>query len=315
MVDFDALITQEAFQTYPFRIDKCSYSQGYVLQRVYRCLTCNPAAEGEIPRVTCYACSISCHAEHEIEELWLKRSIRCDCCTVGNTSQCFLENEKYPVNEKQPYLDKNSKDYHNYFGKFCFCDSSYDPEKETREMLQCISCFDWFHDSCIEQNIDLESFDSFICRNCVPNFQPFLEHLIGLEANHPCTFNSNGDCYLQEEWRSKVCRCPNCLTFEREFPFLFSEETPYDPPEDVILTPAENLMDGVFNKILTDHQNDISSLPQPAIIDAIHEYNDLKTEFNAFCNNFKDKIISEQVSKHIQKFFEEFKAKKANKVN
>jgi len=75
----------------------CTYSQGYVDQPVYACLTCHPKHEGLQVRSCrpflyrakegsrssfcpqagiCVGCSMECHLHHDIVELFNKRSFR-----------------------------------------------------------------------------------------------------------------------------------------------------------------------------------------------------------------------------------------------
>ena len=47
-------------------------------QRVYVCKTCTPPGSGRVAGV-CYSCSISCHGDHDVIELYEKRDFICDC--------------------------------------------------------------------------------------------------------------------------------------------------------------------------------------------------------------------------------------------
>ncbi|KAF9578950.1 hypothetical protein BGW38_005003, partial [Lunasporangiospora selenospora] len=139
---------------------------GYIRQPVYACLTCNPNPTEEAG--FCYSCSISCHGEHNLVELFTKRHFRCDCGTEKfKDTPCTLDPKpKGSVNELNQYN-------HNYLGRFCWCNVLYDPLKEESTMLQCVVCEDWFHDTCIGINPHQDDFDDFICRNCTKS-HPFL---------------------------------------------------------------------------------------------------------------------------------------------
>ncbi|KAF9157575.1 putative E3 ubiquitin-protein ligase ubr7 [Actinomortierella ambigua] len=141
------------------RLEKCTYSLGNIRQTLYSCLTCNPNPGEEAG--FCYACSISCHGDHQLVELFTKRSFRCDCGTdkFKNTA-CKLDPK--PKGTLNPLNTYN----HNYLGRFCWCDKQYDPMKEESTMLQCVVCEDWFHDECIGVNPHTDDFDDFICRSC-----------------------------------------------------------------------------------------------------------------------------------------------------
>ncbi|KAG0094538.1 hypothetical protein BGZ93_007083 [Podila epicladia] len=132
------------------RLEKCTSSMGYIRQPVYACLTCNPTEEAGM----CYSCSISCHGDHNLVELFTKRHFRCDCGTVKfKTMACKLD----------PKTDGHIKSLnqynHNYLGRFCWCDIQYDPAKEESTMFQCTPHGD--------------DFDDFICRDCTKE-HPFL---------------------------------------------------------------------------------------------------------------------------------------------
>ncbi|KAF9572120.1 hypothetical protein EC968_010206 [Mortierella alpina] len=141
------------------RLEKCSNSMGYIRQPVYSCLTCNPNPSEEAG--FCYSCSISCHGDHNLVELFTKRSFRCDCGTAKfKDTPCKLDAKPAgATNELNQYN-------HNYLGRFCWCDIQYDPAKEESTMLQCVVCEDWFHDTCIGITPHNDDFDDFICRTC-----------------------------------------------------------------------------------------------------------------------------------------------------
>ncbi len=64
----------QANEAIPFQFDTCTYDKGYVRQPVYACKTCGGGG-------VCAGCSVSCHAEHDLVELFNKRQFRCDCGT------------------------------------------------------------------------------------------------------------------------------------------------------------------------------------------------------------------------------------------
>lgn len=53
-------LNAQAKELMPFKVDECSYEQGYVRQKVWSCRTCSREGDGEVG--VCYACSVSCHA-------------------------------------------------------------------------------------------------------------------------------------------------------------------------------------------------------------------------------------------------------------
>ncbi|OXC69828.1 hypothetical protein AYX13_01595 [Cryptococcus neoformans] len=147
LIDVSDRMANEAKEALPYNFDECSYSKGYLRQSVWSCLDC-----GE--KGVCYGCSISCHSEHRLVELWTKRSFRCDCPTVSMQAEqpSGSKRRKCVLNrpEMQPQLPNEKNRYSkNFQGKFCRCGRDYDPETEEEAMLCCLGCEDWFHETCL----------------------------------------------------------------------------------------------------------------------------------------------------------------------
>jgi len=151
----------QANEAIPFQFDTCTHERGYIRQPVYACKTCGGGG-------VCAGCSVSCHAEHELVELFNKRKFRCDCGTPNLYRQQepnratrltrITEQLAYPEGAKpcilrkpgfSPQNDVNAYN-HNFDGGFCYCErgKTYDPEKEDETMFQCIVCEEWLHESC-----------------------------------------------------------------------------------------------------------------------------------------------------------------------
>ncbi|KAJ7489336.1 hypothetical protein FB451DRAFT_687122 [Mycena latifolia] len=128
-------LVKEAGLALPHQFSQCSYALGPVRQAVYLCLTC-PEARG-----LCSACSIACHPDHNQIELFPKRNFRCDCPTTAIAHACTLHTDAEPPNTANQYGQ-------NFQSKFCRCGRSYDAKTERETMIQCLSCEDWFHESC-----------------------------------------------------------------------------------------------------------------------------------------------------------------------
>ncbi|WVF72282.1 hypothetical protein IAT40_007094 [Kwoniella sp. CBS 6097] len=168
LIDTSDRMAEEAREALPYSFDECTYDKGYLRQSVWSCLDC-----GE--KGVCYGCSISCHSEHRLVELWTRRHFRCDCPTTptqpepssastsanttNSTSQSASTSQNprvkrrkctlYPP-EKQPQAFNEENSYTQTFqGKFCRCGREYDAETETEAMICCIACEDWFHESCL----------------------------------------------------------------------------------------------------------------------------------------------------------------------
>lgn len=151
----------QANEAIPFQFDSCTHERGYIRQPVYACKTCGGGG-------VCAGCSVSCHAEHELVELFNKRKFRCDCGTPNlyrqqepnRANRCTRLTEQlvYPEGAQpcslrkpgfSPQNDANAYN-HNFDGGFCYCErgKTYDPEKEDETMFQCIVCEEWLHESC-----------------------------------------------------------------------------------------------------------------------------------------------------------------------
>jgi len=162
---------RKAAKLFPGDHDTCSYPFGYCKQAVYICMTCKPLqdlTDEDSLAGLCYSCSISCHTDHDVRELFNKRHFCCDC---GNSKfggfECTLCPKKDAVNIENKYNQ-------NYKNIFCYCEQDYNPETEPREMYLCYICEDWFHDSCITQLPPPGSFKDFVCKGCTEK-HPFLK--------------------------------------------------------------------------------------------------------------------------------------------
>ncbi|PGH01887.1 E3 ubiquitin-protein ligase UBR7 [Blastomyces parvus] len=109
----------------------------------------------------CYSCSISCHGEHTLIELFSKRNFVCDCGTTRfpSTSPCCLRlsstGTKGVHSEKPAPGNKYNGNFRNIF---CGCEESYDPHQEKGTMFQCLGLGtvenggcgeDWYHPECL----------------------------------------------------------------------------------------------------------------------------------------------------------------------
>lgn len=152
-------LEQEAKEVYSKKFDKCTYDLGYIKQQVYICMTCTDNNAG-----FCYSCSIACHSQHDVRELFSKRNFRCDCGNSKFPGKCCLKDKSDSINEKNRYN-------HNFAGRFCWCNKVYDPD-EDELMFQCNICEEWFHAGCITKEKDKlsETFDDYICRDCVDKY-------------------------------------------------------------------------------------------------------------------------------------------------
>ncbi|KAL2019730.1 hypothetical protein VTK56DRAFT_9267 [Thermocarpiscus australiensis] len=157
----------DAREALPYSIDNCTKPLGPLRQSVFACLTCNPPPANPSDPYNgagvCYACSVQCHGEHTLVEIFNKRNFTCDCGTTRypKTSPCNLRinpetNTKGGVHSEEPA--PNNKYNQNFRNRFCGCECDYDPFQQKGTMFQCLGLGthetggcgeDWWHPGCI----------------------------------------------------------------------------------------------------------------------------------------------------------------------
>ncbi|KAH0843641.1 hypothetical protein AYO21_05428 [Fonsecaea monophora] len=165
-IDQQLALEADAREVLPYKFDKCTNILGPLRQNVFACLTCSPppasAAQVYTPAGVCYACSISCHGEHTLVELFSRRNFVCDCGTsrLPSTSPCTLRSDPVTgsrgVHSQDPR--KGNHYNHNFQNRFCACGEEYDAETEKGTMFQCLGLGsvesggcgeDWYHPECL----------------------------------------------------------------------------------------------------------------------------------------------------------------------
>ncbi|CAM1501163.1 Fc.00g103250.m01.CDS01 [Cosmosporella sp. VM-42] len=161
------ILEADAREALPYSIENCTKILGPLRQNVFACLTCNPppakAGDEWTPAGVCYACSVQCHGEHTLVEIFQKRNFTCDCGTtrIPSTSPCSLRlNEETKsrggVHSEEP--DVNNKYNQNFRNRFCGCECDYDPFQQKGTMFQCLGLGtseaggcgeDWYHPGCL----------------------------------------------------------------------------------------------------------------------------------------------------------------------
>lgn len=158
----------EAREALPYQFDACTNSLGPLRQSVFACLTCTPPPASPYQQFTpagvCYSCSISCHGEHNLVELFTKRDFVCDCGTtrLGNSATPCSLRLNAETGRKGGVMGEEARQGNkynqNFAGKFCGCGEEYDPEKEKGTMFQCLGLGtvedggcgeDWWHPECL----------------------------------------------------------------------------------------------------------------------------------------------------------------------
>jgi hypothetical protein len=91
VLDSQQYLEEEARSTISATEDErvCTFELGYHDQSIFACKECSAAAKREFG--FCYACSMHCHVDHTVYELFCKRNQRCDCGTVNSAGcECIL---------------------------------------------------------------------------------------------------------------------------------------------------------------------------------------------------------------------------------
>ncbi|KAF7714493.1 Uncharacterized protein PECH_000363 [Penicillium ucsense] len=165
-IDSQIRLEADAREILPYSFDSCTYELGPLRQSLFACLTCNPPPakpdEEFTPAAVCYSCSIACHGEHTLVELFNKRNFVCDCGTtrMPSTSPCTLREDpktgRKGVHSQQ--AAPGNKYNHNFRNQFCGCGEKYDPYSEKGTMFQCLGLGsvetggcgeDWWHPECL----------------------------------------------------------------------------------------------------------------------------------------------------------------------
>ncbi len=166
-IDTQLQLEADAREALPYNFDHCTQPLGPLRQNLFSCLTCNPppvsASDPYNPAAVCYSCSIACHGEHTLVELFNRRNFTCDCGTarLPVTSPCTLRIDpatglKGPVHSQSP-AEGNTYNQ-NCRNRFCACGEVYNAEEEKGTMFQCLGLADekdggcgedWWHPECV----------------------------------------------------------------------------------------------------------------------------------------------------------------------
>ena len=166
-IDNQLQLEADAREALPYAFDRCTQPLGPLRQNLFSCLTCNPppnsSSDPFTPAAVCYSCSIACHGEHTLVELFNRRNFTCDCGTtrLPSTSPCTLRIDpatgmKGPVHSQVPA--KGNSYNQNCRNRFCGCGEIYNAQEEKGTMYQCLGLTseeeggcgeDWWHPECV----------------------------------------------------------------------------------------------------------------------------------------------------------------------
>ncbi|KAI1331694.1 hypothetical protein F5Y16DRAFT_241185 [Xylariaceae sp. FL0255] len=156
----------DARKALPYSIKSCTKALGSLRQNIYACLTCNPPpanpADPFSPAGICYSCSVQCHGEHELVEIFQKRNFTCDCGTTRFSAEhpCTLRvnpDTNEPGTHSEP-PDPQNRYNQNFRNRFCSCSIEYNPHEQKGTMFQCLGLGthesggcgeDWYHPGCL----------------------------------------------------------------------------------------------------------------------------------------------------------------------
>ncbi|KAJ5106041.1 hypothetical protein NUU61_003388 [Penicillium alfredii] len=168
-IDSQMQMEADAREALPYSFDSCTYALGPLRQNLFACLTCNPPTSTEADKNTstpsaavCYSCSITCHGEHTLVELFNKRNFVCDCGTtrMPPSAPCTLREDPKTGSKgvhSQEAAPGNQYNQ-NFQNRFCGCGEQYDPHIEKGTMFQCLGVGtvetggcgeDWWHPECL----------------------------------------------------------------------------------------------------------------------------------------------------------------------
>lgn len=152
---------------FPQSIETCTKDLGPLRQSIFSCLTCSPPPSNPTDPYNaagiCYSCSVQCHGEHQLVEIFSKRNFTCDCGTtrLPATSPCSLRlnpqtGTRGDVHSEEPAT--TNKYNQNFRNRFCSCECDYDPFQQKGTMFQCLGLGttetggcgeDWYHPGCV----------------------------------------------------------------------------------------------------------------------------------------------------------------------
>ena len=294
------------------------------------------------------ACSLKCHEDHEVYELYTKRNFRCDCGDPVRFPgrECLLEPGLDRKNETNSYNQ-------NFEGKYCTCHRPYPDPEDTIEdsMIQCVSCEDWFHGRHLVGHVpDDEDYSEMICQQCMAdisflwlyyeqsvskrirsNDEPPMkeddpetgDEIPVQETGASCdlmrrrqsrNYTGAGATFWPQGWRSSLCKCDSCLLLysDKKCSFLIDDEDTvhfYEEEGRRRTRSASSCSTSSMDKGMEA----FGQMPQMQRIEMLHGYNDMKTALADFLKSFAEN--NQVVTKEdIASFFDNLRKEKASQA-
>ncbi|RMZ85238.1 hypothetical protein DV738_g447, partial [Chaetothyriales sp. CBS 135597] len=333
-------LEQDAREVLPYKFDKCTAHLGPLRQEVFACLTCSPppasAAQVYQPAGVCYACSISCHGEHTLVELFNRRNFVCDCGTTRfpDTSPCTLrsnpETGSRGAHSEEPA--KGNTYNQNFQNRFCACGQEYDAETEKGTMFQCIGLGTVDTGGCGSSPASDSrppppgfphegDFDALVCYKCVES-NPWIKRYAGTPGflapvfrreasssvvDSPSTPRPNlkrkaADEDTHSDFRDHLCHCPTCFPHLLPHPQLLDEEDTYQPHGGG----GGSLRSHGSASLLERGEAALNNIDRVRAIEGVMVYNHLRDKVKAFLKPYAEsgKVV---MAEDIKKYFEDLR--------
>ncbi|KAK0425126.1 hypothetical protein QR680_009047 [Steinernema hermaphroditum] len=300
----------------------CTYPEGSKKrQAIYSCITCRK--DPNVLAGICYGCSLHCHSDHELVELYTKRNFCCDCGNSKFDKKCTLYEEKLQLNKRNAYNQ-------NFLGKYCVCGKPYpadegDPDFNV-EMVQCCICEDWYHMKHIsdEENIKSPSPGEMVCRNCVQRV-PFVDYYSKNLAKLEIEEGETSSCPLKEwvkpetlksvefpsaKWRKFLCKCKECLKMYEDLKceYLLDEEDTIETYEKAAQEAIEKQGGSTRNPDNYSEQiveQLVKNAGRDQAVNVFQGFNHLKEELGKYFASLDEGTVV--TSNDITRFFEDLK--------
>jgi E3 ubiquitin-protein ligase UBR7 len=141
-----------------------------------------------------------------------------------------------------------------------------------------------------------EILDTNTVSTCLkPTPDPLVSALLARQkTDSPSTWETAGDLFLPDDFRTRWCRCVNCAAKLSQYPYLLIEETTYEPPPDP--DRGRSLEELGMAALAT--------MPREKALDGVRAFQTMKDEVMSFLRPFATdgRVVSAQ---DITKFFEE----------